>query len=102
MLAATEDEAEAREHVRTWKPAPTGPQQVHTTRAFGYLGLGDTTRALEELEAATNTNEYWPSAQPVRIQIFDGVRQSGRFNALLRRVGLPENIPAVAKLPAGR
>ena len=102
VLAATEGEAEAREHVRTWRPAPTGPQQVHTTRAFGYFGLGDTTRALEELEAATNANENWPSMQPVRTQIFDRVRHSSRFKALLRRVGLPDNIPSVSEVRPGR
>ena len=102
VLAITGDPDETRERLRTRGLGPIGQRQVNFTYAFGYLGLGDTTRALDALEAATTAREVWPAAQAVRSMVFDGVRQSGRFKALLRRVGLPENIPAVAKLPAGR
>ena len=67
---------------RTWMP--------HTARAFGMLGLGDTAQALDALERATAAREIGPALQPSSSRVFDGVRGSARFRALLTKVGLVE------------
>ncbi len=56
--------------------------------AYAYLGLGDTTRALDALALATDRGEIWPTYHPLCDYVFDGVRESARFAALARRVGL--------------
>lgn len=57
--------------------------------AMAALGVGDTARALDALERATDAHEFWPSA-PILIDpvVLDQLRGSTRFAALLRRIGL--------------
>jgi eukaryotic-like serine/threonine-protein kinase len=61
-----------------------------STAALGYLGVGDTARALDDFEKATNAREIWPSFAPVCDYAFDAIRASKRFAALMRRVGLDD------------
>jgi hypothetical protein len=63
---------------------------VATGLAYAYLGLGDTARALSELETAARTGErpYITLADPM----FDPVRRSPRFAAVLRVLGLDERL----------
>jgi hypothetical protein len=61
---------------------------AETATAFAMLGLGDTAQALDALKRATDAKEIWPMFFSERVGIFDGVRGSARFQALLRRVGL--------------
>jgi hypothetical protein len=59
---------------------------VASALGYAYLGVGDTARALSALEAAAVTHER-PTltfADPV----FDPVRQSRRFAAVVTRYGL--------------
>ncbi len=60
----------------------------HTAMAFGYLGLGETTPALDELERATAAGEIWPQLESTFDPVFDPVRRNPRFNGLLTRAGL--------------
>src|SRR5687768_2227801 len=63
-----------------------------TGLAWAYLGLNDTTRALDALERATDNNEMWFIWYTFADVIYDPVRGSPRFNALIRRVGLDEKM----------
>jgi serine/threonine-protein kinase len=57
------------------------------------VGAGDTARALDALERSTAAHELWPFYIPVCDEMYDPVRQSARFVAILRVVGL--DVPAV-------
>jgi len=59
-----------------------------TARAFAFLGLGDTTAALDALERATDAKAPWPFVASTSGTMFASVRRSDRFRALLTRVGL--------------
>jgi TolB-like protein/tRNA A-37 threonylcarbamoyl transferase component Bud32/Tfp pilus assembly protein PilF len=65
----------------------------HTMRAYAMLGAGDTTKAMDELERATDANEMWPSLEATRDPMFDSIRGSARFRQLLQRVGLSASVP---------
>ena len=59
-------------------------------RAFAYLGVGDTARALSALEHATDAYELWPQSSNLTDDAFDPIRKSARFRELLRRIGLDD------------
>ena len=56
--------------------------------AWAYLGLKDTARALDALERATDDHEIWFMWYSIADPVYDPVRKSPRFAALVRRVGL--------------
>jgi hypothetical protein len=68
-----------------------------TMRAFTYLGLGDTTQAISELERATDANELWSQSMPATDRMYDAIRNSPRFRVLLERVGLEPYLPLILR-----
>jgi hypothetical protein len=88
-LAVAGDTAAARDGLRALSISDPKPLD-ETARAFAYLGLGDTTAALDALERATDAKAPWPFVVSTSGMMFESVRRSDRFRALLTRVGLPE------------
>ena len=78
----------ARE-IEAMRPRPWGAE---TTLAWALLGLGDSTRALAALERALDAREMWPSNFSLLEPVYDVVRHSARFAALVRRVGLDPSL----------
>jgi len=75
------------------------PGLAQMERAATYLGLGDTAKALAALDRATEIGEIWTSVWPVSDPMFDPVRGSAHFAAILRKVGLPENAAGIRRRP---
>ncbi len=96
VLAASGDRARAAAIVRELKARQRGEWSVATGLTYAYLGLGDTARALSALETAARAGErpYLSFLDPM----FDPLRRSTRFTAVLRRLKLDERVftsPAV-------
>jgi eukaryotic-like serine/threonine-protein kinase len=97
VLAATGDTASAFGLLRELEREVPMRWFAATTRAFAMLGAGDTTAAVAAFERATDADEFWPSYTPVIDPKFDPIRRNPRFQALLRRVGLPPDGSAAAR-----
>ena len=61
--------------------------------AFAALALPDTARALDALERAAARNEPVFAYFPLSSEIFDSIRDTPRFAALMRRVEVPNYRP---------
>ena len=61
---------------------------AYSSLAIIELGLGDTARALTSMEMAVRGHAAFFTAQPLGASLYDPVRQSARFQALLRTLGL--------------
>jgi serine/threonine-protein kinase len=92
IMGATGDSAEAWTQIRQMNARLPRSSSTKTTEAYLWLGVGDTTRALALLEQATDEREMWPELDSVDESIFAHVRESPRFQSLMRRVGLPPSI----------
>ena len=60
------------------------------------LSLGDTAAALTSIERATDVGEIWPSFSNVLDPLYDPIRKSPRWAALIKRIGLSD-IPGVLR-----
>jgi serine/threonine-protein kinase len=90
VLGRLGDTAEVGRQLRLTRAQMPQPWLYHTRHAFAYLGLGDTTEALSALERANDAGEIWTSLLNVSQPFCDAIRESPRFHALLRRVGLAD------------
>ena len=90
FVIAMSDTAEARRRLRSEDAQVPQPWLSETRRAHGHLGLGDTAQALAAFERATDAGEIWSSLWPVSDPAYASIRESSRFRALLRRVGLAD------------
>jgi serine/threonine-protein kinase len=88
ISAMTGDRATAMKILRLLESASPRPWFGNSSIGFMYLGLGDTSRALAAFERATDAHEIWPAYNRVRDPMFDPLRGSARWAALVRRVGL--------------
>jgi TolB-like protein/Tfp pilus assembly protein PilF len=77
-----------RAFIRRMEAQPPTLWMRNTGLAYGYLGLGDTARALSALERSADAGEIWPTFSPAQDPIFDSLRGSTRWTAILKRVGL--------------
>jgi len=86
--AMTGDREVARRIVRDLEAASPRPWFGNAALAYAYVGLGDTSRALTALEQATDAKEIWPNYNAVIDPMWNPVRKSARWAAVLHRVGL--------------
>jgi serine/threonine-protein kinase len=102
VLAAMGDTATALKRLRELEGKRPTPWLAATNRAYVMLGIGDTTEAMAALERATDANELWPAFASVLDPMYDPIRSSARFQALLRRVNLPVNDATIGPRPVQR
>jgi len=88
VLASIGDTARAAVIRRRLDALPAGTWMLNTSRAYAYLGIPDTSRALAALEAAVRAREITPNWQPLAGRMYDGVRLSPRFARIVDGFGL--------------
>ena len=88
VLQAIGDTSKAASIRRTLAGMSDTIWMVHTARVYAYLATSDTAKVLTEMEAALAAREILPAWLPLGERIFDPVRGSARFAAVLRSVGL--------------
>jgi serine/threonine-protein kinase len=88
ILAKSGDLAGAREGLAALDAQSPQPWLAELRRTHAYLGLGDTARALSALERAIAAKEIWVALYGPSDPLYDGVRESPRFQAVIRQLGL--------------
>jgi len=98
LLAATGDGTAGADLLRSLEAQRSHPASGETAMAAAYLGMGDTTRAIEALERATKRRETMFAIEFAH-PMFDPIRGSARFNACVRAFGVD---PAAVNQAASR
>ena len=88
-LAAAGDSAGALRNRRELERLPRDTWMIHTALSYANLAVGDTARALAEMEASHEAREIFPSWLSLYDPVFDSVRKSAHFAAIARSFGLP-------------
>jgi serine/threonine-protein kinase len=86
------DTAAVRKTIRDLQRLPPDTWMIHTGRMWSYLGIGDTARALSELEDALKARELTPHWTTFADRPFDAIRKSPRFAAVVRAYGMDERL----------
>jgi hypothetical protein len=78
--------------VRELEARPVNEWRRNTALVRAYLGRGDTARALEHLERAASSisGEMLPISVSLSDQMYDALRASPRFRAVVRHWALDE------------
>ena len=95
VLAATGDTAHAAAVERKLLAGRDNDAYAEESLAALYLGRGDTTRALSALERSSARHEPYTYSLTPGNPIFDSIRRSARFAAILRARGL--DVPALTR-----
>ncbi len=89
LLSATGDTAMSRMRLSELdQQQHSAPWLLEVSRAFSFLGAGDTAQAISAFERATDAHDIWPSQEAIDDPIFAPIRSSLRFQRLVKRVGL--------------
>jgi eukaryotic-like serine/threonine-protein kinase len=91
-LARAGDTAVVRATIRELERMPPDTWLVHTGLAYAYLGLRDTSHALTELERALASREIAPKWNTFSDRMYDPIRSSARFAAIVRGYNLDERV----------
>jgi hypothetical protein len=73
---------------RSLASTPDTTWTIHISRAYAYLGMRDTARALTEMERGLDNGELVPVLIPFADRQVEPVRHTARFAAMVHRVGL--------------
>jgi TolB-like protein/tRNA A-37 threonylcarbamoyl transferase component Bud32 len=89
-LAAAGDTASALRIRGDLEQLPRDTWMIHSALAYANLAVGDTSRALTEMEASRAAREIFPKWLSLYDRVFNPLRKSARFAAIARSFGLPE------------
>jgi hypothetical protein len=89
LLAAAGDSAEAFRRITAMERQPSPPWFVDVEYATTYFALGDSTRGFVALDRSVNAMPAgWIVFIPFSSPVYDKVRGTPHFHALLRRSGV--------------
>jgi tetratricopeptide (TPR) repeat protein len=91
-LARAGDTGATRATIRELERMPSNTWLVHTGLVYAYLGLRDTNNALRELERALAAREIAPKWDTFSGRMYDPIRSSARFAAIVRGYGLDDRV----------